>query len=88
MDLSGSERLTNDFAQIDHIPKTIDASEHHKGLLAESLLISVLAVALPLFVTTLTVARYRLSGEQTSLIFIDVFIKILRLHGQSVLRTR
>ena len=45
-----------------------------KALLAESLLISVLAVALPLFVTTLTVARYRLSGEQTSLIFIDVFM--------------
>ena len=47
-----------------------------KALLAESDLISVLAVALPLFVTTLTVARYRLSGEQTSLIFIDVFMKI------------
>ena len=45
-----------------------------KALLAESLLISVLAVALPLFVTTLTVARYRFSGEQTSLIFIDVFM--------------
>jgi hypothetical protein len=45
-----------------------------KALLAESDLISVLAVALPLFVTTLTVARYRLSGEQTSLIFIDVFM--------------
>jgi ABC-type maltose transport system permease subunit len=46
------------------------------ALLAESLLISVLAVALPLFVTALTVARYRFSGEQTSLIFIDVFMKI------------
>ena len=45
-----------------------------KALLAESDLISVLAVALPLFVTTLTVARYRFSGEQTSLIFIDVFM--------------
>jgi len=44
------------------------------ALLAESLLISVLAVALPLFVTTLTVARYLFSGEQTSLIFIDVFM--------------
>jgi hypothetical protein len=43
-------------------------------LLAESDLISVLAVALPLFVTTLTVARNRLSGEQTSLILIDVFM--------------
>ena len=50
------------------------------ALLAESDLISVLAVALPLFVTTLTVARNRLSGEQTSLIFIDVFMKILRLY--------
>ena len=45
-----------------------------KALLAESLLISVLAVALPLFVTTLTVARYRFSDEQTSLILIDVFM--------------
>ena len=45
-----------------------------KALLAESDLISVLAVALPLFVTTLTVARYRFSGEQTSLIFIEVFM--------------
>ena len=45
-----------------------------KALLAASDLISVLAVALPLFVTTLTVARNRLSGEQTSLIFIDVFM--------------
>jgi len=45
-----------------------------KALLAASDLISVLAVALPLFVTTLTVARYRFSGEQTSLIFIDVFM--------------
>jgi hypothetical protein len=44
------------------------------ALLAESLLISILAVALPLFVTTLTVAKNRFSGEQTSLIFIDVFI--------------
>jgi hypothetical protein len=48
-----------------------------KALLAESLFISVLAVAPPLFVTTLTVARYRLSGEQTSLIFIDVLMTIL-----------
>jgi hypothetical protein len=29
-------------------------------------------------VTTLTVARYRFSGEQTSLIFIDVFMKVLK----------
>jgi hypothetical protein len=52
-----------------------------KALLAESDLISVLAVALPLFVTTLTVARYRLSGEQTSLIFIDVFMKIVGIES-------
>jgi len=45
-----------------------------KALLAASDLISVLAVALPLFVTTLTVAKNRFSGEQTSLIFIDVFM--------------
>jgi hypothetical protein len=56
-----------------------------KALLAESLLISVLAVALPLFVTTLTVARNRLSGEQTSLIVIDVFMKILERNKYAAL---
>ena len=52
------------------------------ALVAESLLISVRAVALPLFMTTSTVAINRFSGEQTSLIFIDVFMIYEDLQSQ------